>query len=167
MWRNAFGREQREPQRLRVTPRLAHLATRGRRNHLIDLEVVRVGKVDQQHGEVPRQGHDAVPRPEVERIQRHVPHIAEAERDEIPPPPERLLRPAHAPRNDHPLQRQFEPDEPVQACQLGYPGDPDIRGASRPSGRPALSGERYERRLAQRSQPGAGPHFGSFTRRKA
>src|SRR5262245_56987225 len=72
LWYKAFGREEREPQRLRVAPRLAHPPTRRRRNHLIDLEVARVGEVDEQHGEVSGQGHNTVPRSEVEWIQRHV-----------------------------------------------------------------------------------------------
>src|SRR5262245_9690036 len=162
--RQAFRRQEREPECLRVTPRFTHPATRRRRNHLIDLEVVGVGEVDHQHGEVASQRHDAVPRSEIEWIQRYIPDIAKAHRDEVPPPPERVLYPAHAPRDNHVLQWQFEPDEPVQARHLGYPGEPDVRGAARPAGWPAFSAERYKRRLAQSSWLSARSHFGPSAR---
>src|SRR5262249_18336160 len=39
LWRETFGREERKPERVRIAPRLAHLPTRGRWNHLINLEM--------------------------------------------------------------------------------------------------------------------------------
>jgi len=165
--RKALGPEEWEPEHFRVTSRLTRLLARGRRHHGIDLEVACVGEVDHQHGEIPGQRDDAIPRSEIERIQRHIPHIAEAQGDEVPLPPEHVLHPAHAPRDDGLLQRQFEPDEPVQARQLGDPGDPNVGGSPRSSRGPALSDKRNKRGFAQRSQPGAGPHFRSTPRRQA
>src|ERR1051325_8381740 len=48
LWHEAFGHEERQSERLRVTPRLAHPPTRRRRNHLVDLEVACIGEVNHQ-----------------------------------------------------------------------------------------------------------------------
>src|SRR5258705_13659213 len=86
---------------------------------------------------------------EVERVERRVPDVAEAQRDDVAPAPEHLLEPAHPAIGDRSLRGEVEPGHPVEARELRLPGDADERDRLRAPGQPFRPGERDERRLAQ------------------
>ena len=103
---------------------------------------------------------------EVERVQRHVPDVAEADGYDVAATPEHLLQPAHLPRHDHVSERQLQPRQPVDAGHLGLPGDPNKRRAARAAGHGLRPGKRHEASLAEQSDTRARPHPRPVTRRE-
>jgi hypothetical protein len=67
--RQAFGHQEGKLERLRIAPRLAHAPGRRGRHHLVDLEMARVAKIDQEHGKITGERHHPVTRAEVQGIE--------------------------------------------------------------------------------------------------